>query len=119
MTVSIAEKNNIKYLKAEQGQLIIRSEQDVPDILAEGYLENIQKVLLYSDNLHDSFFDLSTRQAGHIIQKFSNYRVQVALIVLPETQKSKLFTDWEAELNQGGLFRLFDEENKAVEWLLK
>ena len=63
------------------GEVLINSEQDALDLMAEiGYLHDSRKIILYRTNLCDEFFVLSSGIAGSVMQKFSNYRVQAAII---------------------------------------
>lgn len=62
-------------------EVIISAEQDALDLMANiGYLYDSRKIIIYRENLCDDFFVLSSGIAGSIMQKFSNYRVQAAII---------------------------------------
>ncbi|MHA2101126.1 MAG: DUF4180 domain-containing protein [Candidatus Kariarchaeaceae archaeon] len=62
-------------------EVIINFEQDALDLTAtNGYLYDSRKIIMYKENLCDEFFVLSSGIAGSVMQKFSNYRVQAAII---------------------------------------
>lgn len=62
-------------------KVVINAEQDALDLMANiGYLFDSRKIILYRENLCNDFFNLSSGIAGSIMQKFSNYRVQAAII---------------------------------------
>ena len=62
-------------------EIVINSEQDALDLMADvGYLYNSRKIIMNRENLCDEFFVLKSGVAGSVMQKFSNYRVQVAII---------------------------------------
>ena len=62
-------------------EVLINSEQDALDLMANiGYLYDSRKIIMYKKNLCDEFFVLSSGIAGSVMQKFSNYRVQAAII---------------------------------------
>jgi hypothetical protein len=62
-------------------QVLINSEQDALDLMANiGYLYDNRRIIMYKENLCDEFFVLSSGIAGSVMQKFSNYRVQAAII---------------------------------------
>ena len=62
-------------------EVIINAEQDALDLMANiGYLYDSRKIIMYKDNLCEEFFALSSGIAGSVMQKFSNYRVQAAII---------------------------------------
>ena len=62
-------------------EVLINSEQDALDLMANiGYLYDSRKIIMYRKNLCDEYFLLSSGIAGSVMQKFSNYRVQAAII---------------------------------------
>ena len=74
--------------------------------------------LLYAENLTDAFFDLSSRQAGAILQKLRNYGVRLAVVCPAGTvQFSRRFGEVLAEERRGRFFGAFDTRREAVEWL--
>ena len=75
------ELTESKAIEIVSDEVLINSEQDALDLLADiGYLHDSGKIIIYRKNLCDDFFNLSTGIAGSIMQKFSNYRVQAAII---------------------------------------
>jgi hypothetical protein len=58
----------------------IESERDVTDLIGKAYEHFCDFVVIPVDRLTDEFFQLKTRIAGEIAQKFVNYRIH--LIVL-------------------------------------
>ncbi len=71
--VRIAEK---QYLAGVPGKKLIQTEDDITRILELCYENDTNRVLLYAENFSDNFFDLSSGEAGMILQKFSNYFVK-------------------------------------------
>jgi len=62
-------------------EIVINAEQDALDLMADiGYQYNSRKIILNKENLCDEFFVLKSGIAGSVMQKFSNYRVQAAII---------------------------------------
>lgn len=51
--------------------------------------------------ISESFFDLKTRLAGDILQKFINYRVKIAIIGDFSMYTSKSLKDFIYECNKG------------------
>ncbi len=52
------------------------------------FSNQINRVLLYSENLTEQFFDLSPGEAGAILQTFRNYGVRVAVVCSPGVRLS-------------------------------
>lgn len=57
--------------------ILIRNPQDALDLLGNVQSKNI---VLHEHNFEKEFFDLSTRTAGEILQKMTNYFVKIAII---------------------------------------
>ncbi len=87
------------------------------DVFAFCCEKEAERVLIHSEGLQEGFFDLSTRIAGEILQKFSTYPVKAAILIAPGTKCSSMFTDFIAELDRRGGIRFFENKTEAVEWL--
>jgi len=59
---------------------VLRSERDAMDILGEALHHGASWVVLPASRLDDAFFQLRTRVAGDIVQKFVNYRCGIAIV---------------------------------------
>jgi hypothetical protein len=90
-------------------------------VLEACFSSGLGRVLLYSQNLTPTFFDLSSREAGTILQKFRNYGIRVAVVCATDLQASRRFTELVAEENRGQHVRFFAESdrNGAVDWLCR
>jgi hypothetical protein len=72
---------NGKVIEVVSDDIIINSEQDALDLMANiAYLYDTRKIILHTDNFCEDFFILRTGMAGAVMQKFSNYRVQAAIV---------------------------------------
>ena len=118
MDAELVEKDGGRYVAATAGVRLLDSAKNAVDLvgLCGGYQAN--KLLLYSDNLPEGFFDLSTGEAGEILQKLRNYRVKLALVLLPGTRRTARFEEMAAEENRGREFHVFDGRDEAEQWLL-
>jgi len=93
-------KETIVEVKSDE--IIVSSEQDALDIMANiGYLYDSSRIILHKGNLHDDFFELSSGLAGGILQKFSNYRVQLVVLGNFSQFASKSLKDFILESNKG------------------
>jgi hypothetical protein len=66
-------------------------------------------IIIRESNLNADFFRLKTGLAGEILQKFSNYRIKLAIIGDFSKYKSKSLQDFIRESNKGN--RIFFVEN--------
>jgi MFS-type transporter involved in bile tolerance (Atg22 family) len=91
---------------------------DVDRVLEACFAEGTWAALLYAENLPPAFFDLSSGQAGAILQKLRNYGVRLAVVLAPgAVQTSSRFGEMVAEERQGRDFGLFATRDAAEAWL--
>ena len=95
-----SEGENIVEISSDQ--VVMETEQDALDIMANaGYLHNSRKIIVHEQNLGKDFFDLSSGLAGGILQKFSNYRVQLVVVGTFTRVESKRLQEFILESNKG------------------
>jgi hypothetical protein len=78
----------------------ILNTDDILQLMVDaGYTHSVQSMILHSANLPAEFFDLKSGFAGEILQKFSNYRMKLAIIGDFTEIKSKSLRDFIRESN--------------------
>jgi hypothetical protein len=101
----------IKYHKTVGGAIIaeilpgvdlISNPDDILDLMAEARYNGSSTMIIQDRSLHPDFFDLKTRVAGEILQKFSNYRMRLAVVGDFSIYKSKSLQDFIRESNRMG-----------------
>ncbi|KFF01505.1 DUF4180 domain-containing protein [Chryseobacterium luteum] len=92
--------NNIKIAEIISDEIIIQSVQDGLDLLGDIYYQGFDKVIMYEKNVTPEFFDLKTKIAGDILQKFSNYRISLAIVGEFDKYESKSMKDFIFESNK-------------------
>ncbi|MGR3857310.1 DUF4180 domain-containing protein [Chryseobacterium indologenes] len=100
MIIQQHEINSIKIAEIISDDIIIRSAQDVLDLMGNIYYQGFDKVILYEKNITPEFFDLKTKIAGEILQKFSNYRIGLAIVGDFSKYESKSMRDFIFESNK-------------------
>ena len=107
-----------RALEGTAGAPLLHTPEDVVDVIGNCFEYEARGVLLYAENLTERFFDLSSGEAGDILQKFRNYYIRLAVVV-PQggTAQSSKFRDMVAEEKQGRDFRIFEDRDSAVAWL--
>jgi hypothetical protein len=118
MKYQIRQRDGILYMIAQEGELLIGDEQDAVDLIALCGEENSDRLILFADNLSQEFFDLTTRLAGSVLQKFSNYRVKCAIVIPPSLDKGK-FHEMLIEANRQHSLHFFSTLKDAEEWILR
>ena len=91
------------------------SEQDALDLLGETYGQEVDMIAVPVERFAPSFFDLSTRHAGHFFQKLQNYQMRLAIIgdISAHTAISKALRDFVGETNRIG-HHLFATDRTAL-----
>ncbi len=92
----------------------IDSERDATDLVGNAGFQAADVVLLAADALPEEFFDLSTGLAGAVLQKFSNYRLRLAIIGDFKGRGSESLQAFIRESNRGGLVTFARDR---AEWL--
>lgn len=78
-------------------EVLIRTEQDALDLIGE---TDFQPLILHDYNFDQGFFDLSTRKLGDVLQKFTTYRVRLAIIGDFSKYSSEVLPDFIRESNR-------------------
>ena len=109
MDIRIHETVTGKIAELISDNIILKDTDDTLNLIAESGAKDAGKIILYESQIIPDFFDLKTRLAGEILQKFSNYRVQVALIGEFTKYNSRSLQDFIRECNKGN--RIFFSES--------
>lgn len=90
----------IKIAEIISDEIILNSTQDGIDLLGNLYYQEFDKVMIHKQNITPDFFDLKNGIAGEILQKFSNYRVRLAIVGDFTNYTSKSLSDFIYESNK-------------------
>ena len=92
--------------------------KDASLVVEACFSNRVKSALLYASNLTGGFFDLSSGEAGAILQKLRTYKIRIAVVYAPERVRfSSRFGEMVAEESRGHHFRLFESVQAAREWL--
>lgn len=101
MEIKTHQTNNLTIAEIISKNIIIATIEDGTDLVGNLYYQGFDKVVLYEKNITPSFFDLKTRMAGEILQKFSNYKISLTIVGDFSKYKSKSLNDFIFESNKG------------------
>lgn len=81
----------------------IDTEGAATELVGEAIGLRAEAVVVPAERLTDDFFDLTTGVAGEIAQKFSTYRVRLAVVgdITQRVSGSESLAAWVAESNRG------------------
>ncbi|MDR4901946.1 DUF4180 domain-containing protein [Bacillus mycoides] len=98
--------------------VLISDVQSALDLMATvQYEADSKRIVIKKSLISESFFDLKTRLAGDILQKFINYSVKIAIIGDFSMYTSKSLKDFIYECNKGKDIFLLATEQQAIEKL--
>lgn len=103
MNIEVHQTKNQRIAELLSESIILNSIQDGLDILGDAYYQGFDKVILHQKNITPAFFDLKTGIAGEILQKFSTYRMKLAIVGDFSNVESKSLRDFIRESNGGKL----------------
>lgn len=93
----------------------IRSVGDIADALIASI--DGGGLLLDEAHLAPEFFDLRSGLAGEVLQKFTNYRARLAIVVSDPAAYGSRFGELVYEHRTHSAVRFFDSEQAARRWL--
>jgi hypothetical protein len=93
----------IKIAEILPGLDLVSGPDDLLDFMAETRFNGSDRMVIHARSLHPNFFDLKTKVAGEILQKFSNYRMRLAIVGDFSGFKSKSLRDFIRESNRRGI----------------
>jgi hypothetical protein len=118
MKINLIEHNGITLAELVSDEIVISEPQDALDIMAEAGYMGSDKLIFHEKSITAGFFDLKTRLAGEILQKFSNYRVQLAIVTDPAKFPGKSMQDFIRESNKLGRVFFVSSREEAIKKLI-
>lgn len=95
--------------------IVISNIEDGTDLLGNIYYQGFDAVILYEKNITPDFFDLKTKIAGEILQKFTNYRIRLIIIGDFSRYNSKSLNDFIFESNKGKQVNFLENIEKVLQ----
>ena len=118
MKINVVESNNVEIANVESSELLINDVQSALDLMATvRYETDCDRMIINKSAISEDFFDLSTKLAGDILQKYINYQMKIAVVGDFSVYKSKSLKDFIYECNNGKDIFFLPDENKAIERL--
>ncbi|MGA7410224.1 MAG: DUF4180 domain-containing protein [Bryobacteraceae bacterium] len=114
----VIEDGGFRFVEGPPDRAFMHTVDDADRVLEACFSAGVALVLLYAPNLTPGFFDLSSGDAGAVLQKLRTYRIRLA-VVCPEgsVRFSSRFSEMGAEERRGDHFGLFSSGDAAREWL--
>ena len=119
MNYEVIKKENLVYIVCSNNEEPLRREEEATDYISKCWENDTNYLVFYDKALSDDFFNLKTRLAGMVLQKFMNYKIKVAVIIENEDRLNDRFREMILESNKGNDFRIFKDITEAENWILK
>ena len=117
MGLTVHDTGSCRVVEGAPDEALMARGDDVVTAIEACFEHASGALLLYPENLPARFFDLSSGEAGMILQKLRNYHIRFAIVRTPTLQLSQRFEELLIDENRGPYFRLFDDRAAAEAWL--
>jgi hypothetical protein len=97
--------------EAVSNDICLRDAGDALDIMVAC---GARTLLMYERQINPDFFRLPTGLAGEVLQKFTNYRMRLAIVGDFDKYMTKNFADFVRESNKNGQFLFTATKEDAV-----
>jgi hypothetical protein len=119
MKIEIHKTNGVEIAEIIADELVISTADDGVDLVGSLYFQGVDKVIIDAKNIAPDFFDLKTGIAGEILQKFSNYRIRLAIVGSRALYSNERLHEFITESNTIGHINFAQTSEEAIQRLLK
>ncbi|PLX15491.1 MAG: DUF4180 domain-containing protein [Salinivirgaceae bacterium] len=105
---------NIAELQSDE---VYAEVDEFVDILGNANYQGTDKLIMQKSHFHPDFFELKTKLAGEVLQKFSNYRQKLAIVGDFSNYTSKSLRDFIRESNKLGHILFVESVEEALKKL--
>lgn len=102
MNIKTHISGNKRIAEIISDSVVIHAATDGLNLMGNLYYDNFDGILLHEHQLSSDFFELSNGMAGEILQKFSNYRMKLAIVGDFQKYTAKSLCDFIFESNKTG-----------------
>ena len=119
MKITTIKKNGIEIAIVSANEILIADIQSALDFIATVKFEaGCNRIIINKSAITEDFFNLKTRLAGDILQKFINYQVKLAIVGDFSVYENQSLRDFIYESNKGKDIFFLPNEQQAVEKLI-
>ena len=118
MKISKIKEKNVEIAVVNSNEVLIIDVQSALDFMATvNYETGCHRIILNKSAICEDFFNLRTRLAGEVLQKFINYQVKIAIVGDFSMYTSESLKDFIYESNKGKAIFFLSNEKQAVDRL--
>jgi hypothetical protein len=115
VSLSLVDEDGVRAVEGTCGEALMRRPQDATLVLEACLSHGVRDALVYPENLTARFFDLSSGEAGDILEKLRRFQVRLAIVCAPGAVS---FSSRFREILSDDL-RVFDTREAARQWLAR
>jgi Domain of unknown function (DUF4180) len=116
--LAVTEDAGERFIEGPPDQPFMLTVDDATLVLEACFSNRTRSAILHASNMTPKFFDLSSAEAGAILQRLRTYGTRVALVCPPgSVQFSARFAEMAAEETRGKHFGVLESVQAAREWL--
>lgn len=118
MEITKIKENNVAIAIVNSSETLITDVQSSLDFIGTvRYETDCDRTIINKSAICEDFFDLKTRLAGEVLQKFINYQMKIAIVGDFSMYSSKSLRDFIYESNRGKHIFFLSSEKEAIEKL--
>ena len=114
MNIETHHLNDTNIAEVVSDTIVIKTAEDGLDLLGNLYYQDFDSIILHEKNITPDFFDLKTGIAGEVLQKFSTYRVRLAIVGDFAQCTGKSIRDFMFESNKAGHINFVKSTTEAL-----
>lgn len=117
MTIKAHHNAGINIAEVTSPEQFINTADDALDLLGNLSYQGYDKIIVHERHLTPDFFDLKNGLAGEILQKFSTYRMGLAIVGDVSRHTGTAIRSFIIESNRAGHINFSDSTEEAVQQL--
>ncbi|CAM3742157.1 DUF4180 domain-containing protein [Sphingobacterium prati] len=119
MQIDVFQVNGQNIAEVKDAGILINNLDDGLQIMVDCSAQEAYKAILYQENISADFFELKTRLAGDILQKYIQYDFEIAIVGNFSSYNSKSLNDFIYESNKGRKISFVPSREEAITRLSK
>jgi hypothetical protein len=115
MGLAVVEEDGVRIVEGQPDEAVLARTRDVARVIEACVSAGVHRALLHPTNLPAAFFDLSSGEAGEILQKLQSFGIRFAVVCPPGSVRfSSRFHE-----ALGREFQVFETRRAARDWLAR
>lgn len=119
MKIDIFQIKDQHIAEVKDSGILINNLDDGLQIMVDCAAQEAYKAILYQENISADFFELKTKLAGDILQKYTQYDFDIAIVGDFSVYNSKSLNDFIYESNKGRKINFVATRDEAITKLSK